>query len=369
MDISGIIQQILYALFALLTAAVASITGPTYDNLLVPELSSSSLYPTISPDVSGGPTFVSRAADFSSFLVTNVVDPSIVLIAIGVGGAYLLRSVFPRGFSAVESFLPRLVFAIILANFTLPIAGALLGVGGALYPVVSGFDGGTWQQWVNLAGAGEIQFSWDNGAFAFVLSFVMFSLVILLVLAVALRDALLGVLLVLLPVFTLLWPIPPLAPLARRAWLLFGELVFLPCILVIPLELAVGAPNAPTLVAYLAIALSSPYFLSLAGAQLSGLGFPAAGSTLSSGVQRGLGIASLGAASYARPVADLGSGSQAIAGGLAARTGAAGFPAAAPLVVGEAFGRGVAHLVRHIPHAVRSFQTGGSFPTVARKEE
>ncbi len=366
MDISWIVQQILFVIFALLTAALATITGPTYDNLLVPELSGSALFPPLPPAVASGPSFVSRAAEFSSYLVANVVDPAVALVAIGVAATYFLRSGFDRWNPSFHATLPRMVFSVVVANFTLPLAGGLLSVAGAVYPVVAGFDGGAWQHWVNLGGLGELQFSWDNGVLAFVLSFVLFTLVLLLAIAVALRDALLGVLLVLLPLLTILWPIPALAPLARKAWMLFGELAFLPCVLVIPLELAVGAPNPLILVAYLAIALASPYFLSLAGAQLNALGFPAAGSTLSAGVQRGLAVGSSGATSYVRPLAAVGSGGKEAGAAFAIRAGSAGFPAAAPLVIGEALGRGAVHLVRHLPRFAGVQSGSASFPPVMR---
>src|SRR5579871_744108 len=239
-------------MFAALTGVLAAILGPTYDNILVPSLAPAALYPT--PFAAG--TFLSAAAAFSTFVLGDTV---------------------PRP----EPFLGRLLLAVLLANFTLPIAAGLLDVAGAAYPVIAGWDGGAWQHWVNLAGWGELSYSWDNGALAFVVTFGLFALVLLLAAVVAVRNALLAVLLVLLPAFTLLWPIPPLAPLARRGWTLFGELAFLPCVMVIPLELAVGAPSVLALLGFLTVALASPALISLAGAQLTAAGFPSAGATLS----------------------------------------------------------------------------------------
>ncbi len=219
---------------------------------------------------------------------------------------------------------------------------------------MSGWNGGAWQHWVNLGGYGELSFSWDNGALALVLSVVQFLAVFALVLAIGVRDALLSVLLVLLPVVTLLWPLRPLSAIPRRAWLLFLELAFLPCVLVVPLQLAVGTNSPVLLVGYLGVALASPYLLSVAGTHLVAFGFPASGGTLSGAVQRGLATASSGGSSIAAPaanaVARTGGAGRAVSGAVGA-AGSASFPAAAPLAVGTVLGHTALHLLRHLPAA------------------
>ena len=351
LDWGSIIQAILYALFAGLTAIVAAITGPTYDNLLVPELSPGALYPSITAPSPGPSDFLAPAAHFSTFLLVNVVDPAVTLVALGVAILYFARVYLPRWASQLDGLLPRLILAVVAANFTVPIAGGILAVAASLFPVVAGWDGGAWHQWVHLAGWGEISFSWDNGALAFVLSLAEFALVFGLVLAIGIRDAVLAVLLVLLPLFTLLWPLRPLSNLARRAWLLFAELAFLPCVVVVPLELAVGSPNAVILVGYLSAAIGSPYLLSVAGTHLAGFGFGSASATVQAGTQRGLGAAP---AAIAGPVAPMGgaTGTSGAAGraisGTARAAARASAPAAAPLAAAELVGHGAAHLVRHV---------------------
>jgi hypothetical protein len=268
-----------------------------------------------------------------------------------------------------EPFLARLLLAVLLANFTLPIAAGLLDVAGASYPVIAGWDGGAWQHWVNLAGWGEISFSWDNGALAFVITFALFALVLLLAAAVAVRNALLAVLLVLLPAFTLLWPIPPLAPLARRGWTLFGELAFLPCVMVVPLELAVGASSVLALLGFLTVALAAPALISLAGAQLTSVGFPSAGSTISNATQRGLVVAAQSTQSLLRPIGahpDLAPGVRNAASVAGRSIGSAGFPAGAPLLASELLGHGAARLLRHLPAAANVRTRPDRFPRVPR---
>lgn len=353
MDLSSLeslVQYILFALFALFTGELAAIVGPTYDNLVVPELQGNQLFPSLTSTAGGGPDYLVQASHFSSYLLVSVVDPLIALVAVGIGIAYLSRALWSRSGLWAEGLIARFVIAVVLANFAVPVAGGILELAGSVYPVVAGWDGGAWQHWGNLAGYGEFSYSWQNGALAFVLAFVQFSVVILLALMIGLRDATLAVLLVLLPLFTLLWPLKPLSALARRSWLLFAELAFLPCVVVVPLELAVGSPNVIMLVAYLSLALASPYLLSLAGNHLPSLGFPSAGPTLSGGVERGL----LGASrSASAPFGGFGStgggaGAARSVGNVARSAGSTAFPATAPVAVAHAIGEGASHLVRHI---------------------
>jgi hypothetical protein len=349
-DLGNLIQTLLFLLFAGLTAIISAIIGPTYDNILVPELQPSALFPPLLGPGVGSGNYLATAAGFSGFVLSNVVDPAVALVALGVAVLYLSRSVVSRWADALDGLLPRLILGVVGANFTVPIAGAILGVAGGLYPVMSGWDGGAWQHWVNLAGWGQVSFSWDNGALAFVLSLAEFAAVFALLLAVGIRDAALAVLIVLLPIFTLLWPLRPLSTLARRGWLLFGELAFWPCVLVVPLELAVGSPNPVMLVSYLAVAVASPYLLSLAGTHLVAFGFAGASSVVHSNSQRGLSLAPQAASSSVAPLASglrtSGTGGRAFAGVI--RTTGSAAPAAAPLVVGEILGQAGMHLVQHV---------------------
>jgi hypothetical protein len=350
--VSSSVQAILFALFAALTAALTAVIGPTYQNLFVPEMQTAALYPLLPGYPSGAGGFLQVAAQFSEYLVATLVDPALVLVVVGVAVLYLLRAILPSLAPRLRDLFPRLVVGALLANFTLPVAGALFGLAAWTYPVVAGFDGGAWQSWQNLGGVGFTNFSWDNGILAFVVAFVLLSVVLLLAAAIAVRNALLGVLLVLLPVFTLLWPIPALAPLARRGWIWFGELAFLPSVMVIPLELAVGASSSLLLLGYLVTALGAPALLSLAGQSLTGLGMPGASGVLAGGIQRGLASAGTGLESMLRPVGGLarkGGWAAPVAGAVKGASAVA--PAIAlPVLAGSLLGSGGAKLLSHLPH-------------------
>lgn len=351
MGLPSLIQVILFLLFADLTALVVAVVGPTYDNLLVPELSPHALYPAVFAAHAGPSNYLAQAASFSSFLITGVVDPLVALLAVGVAVLYLARATVTRWTATFDGLLPRLVLSVAAANFTVPIAAAILTVAGSLYPVVAGWHGGAWQHWVNLAGFGEFRLSWDNGVLAFVLALVEFALVFGLILTVGLRDALLAVLLVVLPLVTLLWPLRPLSAISRRAWLLFGELAFLPCVLVVPLELAVASPSVVLLVGYLTAALGSPFLLSVAGTHLVAMGFPSTGTTVQGGTARGLSAAPSAASGPATPAAravrDSGATGRAVSGTVRSVASAAG-PLAVPAAVSHLLGHGTLAVARHI---------------------
>jgi hypothetical protein len=351
-DLSSLVQTLLFLLFADLTALIAAILGPTYDNLLVPELAPHALFPALFASGAGPSNYLASAGGFSTYLIGGVVDPAVAVLALGIAVLYLARATVSRWAREFDALLPRLVLSIVAANFTLPIAAAILDVAGSLYPVVLGWSGPSWQHWANLAGSGELAFSWDNGVLAFVLSLVEFTLVLGLVLAVGLRDALLAVLLVVLPLLTLLWPFRPLSSVPRRAWLLFGELAFLPCVLVVPLELAVHSPSAVLLVGYLGAAAGSPFLLSTAGSHLVALGFPSTGTVVSGASQRGLSAAPSAATGAFAPVASAfregGGAAGRAAGGALRSASSAGGPLAVPSALHELLGHGALSVARHL---------------------
>lgn len=349
-DIGNVLQGLLFLLFADLTALVAAVIGPTYDQLLVPALSPGALFPPLYGAGAGSSDYLATAARFSTFLIANVVDPLVSLVALGVALLYLARAGVRRWAATFDGLLPRLVLAVVAANFTVPIAGTILGASAALYPVLADWDGGAWQHWVNLAGFGEFTFSWDNGALAFVLSLAEFLVVFGLLLAVGFRDALVAVLLVVLPLLTLLWPWRPVSAIATKAWLLFAELAFLPCVLVVPLELAVHSSSPVLLVGFLGAALCSPVLLSAGGTRLTALGFPSAGATTTAGVQRGIAVAPAAALAVAAPAYGVlrGTGAAGAATASAAKVaGSASAPLAAPLAVRELLGHAGMGLARH----------------------
>lgn len=351
---SAAIQALLLSIFGVGTAVLLAIIGPTYDNLLVPSLAAGALYPALG--ASGGTGFLATSAAFSEYVVASLVDPAVAVVAVAVGGLYLLRAFLGAYGPKLANLLPRLVVAVLVANLTLPLSGAILGLAGATYPVLAGFDGGAWTSWSNIGGPGFAAYSWDNGALAFVLAFVLFSLVLLLVAAVAVRNALLAVLLVLLPVVSLVWPVPTLAPLARRSWLWFVELSFLPCVMIIPLELAVGSPSVVLTMGYLVVALAAPSFLSLAGASLTNAGMPSAGGAISGGMQRGLLAASMVVEGWTAPFGATlkGVGTGAALAGSVQRSAGRAAPMALPAFSSELLGHGSARLFGHLAHRAGS---------------
>src|SRR5579859_6075098 len=112
MDPGQVVQGILFAFFAELTAMVAAITGPTYDNLLVPELAPAALFPPISASGVPGGSLLGTAAQFSEYLLVNLVDPAIAVVAVVVALLYLARAALGRWVVRFESALPKLLLAV-----------------------------------------------------------------------------------------------------------------------------------------------------------------------------------------------------------------------------------------------------------------
>lgn len=342
------VQAILLATFGVAIALLAKVLAPTYQYLLVPSLQPGALYPSLT--AAGGTGFLALGARMSEYTLVALVDPAVTLVAIAIGLLYLVRSALGRHRPELEGLLPRMAFAVILANVTLPIAGAILGLAGSVYPVFEGFDHGAWESWANVTGNSLLQYAWGNGALTLVIEFVLFSLLLLLVAAVAVRNALLGVLLVLLPILTLLYPIPTLRPLARRAWLWFAELAFLPCVMIVPLELSVGSTSIMMTMGYLVVALGAPALLSIAGASLTGAGFPSASGAITGGIQRGLAVATLAAEGVVAPIAApiAGAGVAGAVGAATRHASSAPAPFALSAFGSHLFGQGTSRLLRHL---------------------
>jgi hypothetical protein len=281
MDYGPIVQGILFAIFGALTAAVATVTGPTYNDLFVPQMAPSNAFAVWQ----GGNVFA-QGVQFSNVVLVDLVDPAAVLVFVAVGLLYLLRSAWPR--PDLSHLAPRLVLGLLVSNLVLPLTEVLWQLAAAIYPIFYGYGGGAWQSYSNVVGPGGISLSWDNGVLGFVVSLVLFLLVLMLAFLIAFRGALLAVLLVLLPPLTLLWSIPAASSLARRAWGLFIEMTFLPCLVVIPLALAVGETNVLVTLGLFAVALAMPQLMSIAGGSASQLGLPSSGYMIAGGLSRGV---------------------------------------------------------------------------------
>jgi hypothetical protein len=282
MGLGVIIKALLFSLFGLLSAAVSMVVEPTYDRIFVPEMAPGTLFASWS-----APGLFAQAQTFSAYLLVNLVDPLAVLVIVGVGLLYLLRAVFPSLARRWPDLAPRLVLGVLLANLAVPIADLIFTFGSAVYPIFYTYGGGAWQSYYNIVGPAGLDIAWDNGLLALIGELALLVLTLLLAYLVALRDVLVAVLVVLLPLFTLLWPWPFASSLARRAWRLFVEMVFLPCFLVVPLALAVGSQSVVMVLAFFGVALGMPALLASAGSGLAGaLGAPAPSGFIAGGLSQ-----------------------------------------------------------------------------------
>ncbi len=324
MDWNSVVQAVLFAIFSVLTEAVNVVIGPAYETLFVPEMAPSSAYAPYLLHADTGSLFY-RGAEMSEFVLVNIVDPVAILVIITVGLLYLLRATLPEKAYSWTNLAPRLVIGVLLSNAVLPLTWMLWEVAATVYLPIYSYGGGAWQTYANIVPMGGLNFAWDNGMIAFIASMVLLSLVLTLAFLLAFRDALLAVLLVLLPAVTLLWPIPPLAGLAKRAWWLFAEMTFLPTLVVIPLALAVGSGSVLLVIGLFAAAAGMPLLLSQAGGNLSSAGFPHTGSITTGGVANGYDKAGRAAGTSLRAGGQgFSSGKGAVSGGASAGGKAAG---------------------------------------------
>ena len=80
MVLGQVVQALLFSIFSGLTLILNAVLGPTYEGLLVPALSPSALYPALTTTGSGG--FFDGASSLSAYVVVNLVDPAIPLLAV-----------------------------------------------------------------------------------------------------------------------------------------------------------------------------------------------------------------------------------------------------------------------------------------------
>lgn len=376
MDWAAVVQAVLFALFAALNVLINTVIGPFYNNVFVPEMDPQALYPSYMA-ASHSSNIFSAGAAMSDYVVVNLVDPVAVLVIVVVGVLYLLRASLPGKSQVWTGLAPRLVLGVLLSNIVLPLSWLLWSLAALVYGPLFSYGGGAWQDYGNLVPIGGISFSWDNGVITFIVSLVLLSLVLALAFLIAFRDALIAVLLVLLPPLTLMWPIPPLSGFARRAWRLFGEMAFLPSLVVIPLELAVGSPSVLMVGGLLAVAVGMPMLITQVGASLSSSGFPHVGSITTSGVSGGYDKATRASSSTMRsgmagfseglhPPGSTGgkaallterSGSR-----LSSVAGAAGGPAGTAAAVMWGAGKGIGRLGTHLMQSKDRVQANRTSP-------
>ena len=240
-----------------------------------------------------------------NIVMRYIVNVLFLLLLLFVGIAYLYFDLFERFLNTrLKEFIPRIVFGLILAYGGIYVLEALMyfAKGGYVlfYDLPHPFN--AWQDPDFLAGIGLPQLTpkgsgmWSSlmGSLAsnyirFIWVFIAGSEAIILLVLVAVRDMLFGVVLVLLPIASLLLIHPWTERIGSRLWWLSIDLLFLPVVMIIPLALMGLVHNSVSFtIAGLTVTIGTLYLISREPMVLSGAGFTRGGEVLRGGVQGGM---------------------------------------------------------------------------------
>lgn len=230
------------------------------------------------------------------------VNTLFIIILLLVGVAYLYHDLFEQFLNTrLRTFLPRIVFGLILAYTNIYIIEALMTLAKGGYVLLYNAPGPfkSWQrpdflEWIipEYAHAGTWWggvLDWlAKGYLGFIWVFVVQLEVLSILLMVTIRDFLLAVILVLLPIASLLLIHPWTQRIGSRLWWLAIDLVFLPIVMIIPLMLLGLVRNSVSFtIAGLTIVIGSLYLIALEPFVLTGAGFSRAGTVLAGGLAGG----------------------------------------------------------------------------------
>ena len=218
-----------------------------------------------------------------------------------IGISYLYFDLFEQYLNTkLKTFLPRIVFAIILAVSSVWILQGLMYMSEGAYVLFWNLPS-PFSDWKNsdfLAFIGLPQFH-ANGFwgtlnilahlyFAFIWIFIVVMEAVSLLILVAVRDYLFAILIVILPIASFLLVHPWTQKIGSRLWWLAVDLIFLPVVMIIPLSLmGLIHGSVSFMIAGITITIGSLYLIAQEPFVLSGAGFTRAGSVLTSGMQGG----------------------------------------------------------------------------------
>ena len=251
-----------------------------------------------------------------------IVNGLFLFFVLLVGIAYLYYDLFEQYLNTrLKTLLPRIVFGIILAYSSIWIIEALMVLGKATYVLFWNLPA-PFNNWQNPAFitsiSPHVRVPGDfmgllnaiaNGYLGFIWVFVIVMEVLSTLILIAVRDFLLALLLVVLPIASLLLIHPWTQRIGSRLWWLAVDLVFLPIIMIIPLALLGLVHNSISFtIAGLAITIGSIYLIAQEPFVLTGAGFTRAGSMLSVGLAGGQLGGSMITAQRVMPSAMMGAG-------------------------------------------------------------
>ena len=255
------------------------------------------------PDINGGQFGTNNALNvllgakylYENIVFRDIVNPLLLLILLFTGLAYIYADLFEQFMGKLKTLLPRIIFGVILAYTSIYIFEALMlmGKGGYLLfynaPVMGAWKNPHYLEAVapNIRVVGQDAWATSiaNFYWGYIWVFVVMAETLSLLVFVAFRMVMMGVLLVLLPIASILLIHPWTQQIGSRIWWLLISLIFVPIAMVIPLMLStVVVGSVSFTIASLTAVLGSIYLLAKEPFILGGLGFQRAGGVLTGGI-------------------------------------------------------------------------------------
>lgn len=293
--INQIVNTVLTLLFAIFNIFAWVTAQQTYDNLFIPEMKPYNLFPSL---LNGNQkNLFSASASLSNYILINIIDPILIILLLIIGFIYLGKVFLPSWNEKFRELIPRFVIATVVANFTVYISGIILEFGLATYIVLYGYGDKNWQHFGKLYPLFVTPWG-NNSLLEFILKVVVIFTIVTLSMVIAIRTSLIAVLIVLLPIGSIMWIFPQTRQYAKKIWVIFIEMVFLPFFVLIPLILATSINDTDTYgflltTGMLLIAAGMPYFISNYGGSIAHMGMDKVSSFINYGLSTGMSLSSM----------------------------------------------------------------------------
>ena len=262
-------------------------------NYLYPDLNKNELGRNNAQNIMWGAKWL-----YENVVMREIVNPLLLLILLLVGLAYIYADFFEQFMGKLKSLIPRIVIALILTYTSIYIFEGIMLLAKAGYvlfynaPAMGGWKNSNYiftvAPFINIWSNHPVANSIANWYWGYLWVFVIMTESLSLLVFVAFRIVMLGILLVLLPIASILLIHPWTQQIGARIWWLMISLAFVPIAMIIPLMLSTLVVGSVSFViASLTAVLGSIYLLAKEPFILGGLGFQRAGNVLTGGIVGG----------------------------------------------------------------------------------
>ncbi|MEM3800317.1 MAG: hypothetical protein QXQ72_00735 [Thermoplasmatales archaeon] len=268
MDIVSILVQAIVKAISYIISAVVFMGKPILVSLYNDYISKYLLSPDYAfPNIVSG-SIGTGVKSLYYFIMFEVYDPVLTIVAIVLGVAILINSSLELGYQ-FKNVLLKLLLLLILSNISFFLLQDILFLFSILYKQLwlYGSPNHTFSSGQDVLAGLEIGGN-AGSVISFLIILIYISLMLYLLLFLSLRLAIIYTLPVIAPVFTLLIIIPRTKELGERVWFIFLDAIISPILIGIPLILATYVVNnSVLLLGFLSLADLIPVMLSLGQSQ------------------------------------------------------------------------------------------------------